>query len=434
MPAAKWFITGQDTGSIDWTQSRGRLSLLSVHAMGGPPRRLVVMTGVTGGVLPANGRQYDSVQRSVLYVGPTRGTKHMLVCFDGGSQLPCLLDSHRTSRCLSRYIVQPFAGVDELLQFVSWSVLSHMAPKEVEWPSGQDWVELRQVDRPPTTFGQWAKQIPSVRMLPSSYQQSSKSFGDNLTTAQGLNYVRQCSLGAAVGLLAQRRLRTHLEGGGGAPRGWLCAADSVQDPHLKGSLVAAGVTSESVGGVGACPKWLWNLALVDLAGVEDDIRYSPRPWALGLAPSLWERDPEPDVLELCEAIDRNCRLCSEMLAPEMGGVCAFEVSGRVVAPGRKAMINGRADMIVGKTLYEAKASTVQTQDEHAAPPSCWWTQVVLYISMMERKGYTIDRVGIIDVMRGLVFHCSLGDAGSNGAAILQRATEMVYGEQVSKKK
>jgi len=436
MPAVKWFITGQDTGSIDWAQSRGRLSLLSVHAMKGSSRRLVVMTGVTEGVLPANGRQHDSVQRSVLYVGLTRSTEHLLVCFDGGSQLPCLLDSHRTSSCLSRYIVQPFASVDELLQFVSWSVLSHMAPKEIEWPRGQDWAELRQVNRPPTTFGEWAKRIPSVRMLLSSYQQSSKSFADNLTTARGLDHVRQCSLEAAVGLLAQRRLRTHLEGGGEAPRGWLCAADVVQDPHLKASLVAAGVTTESVNGVGACPKWLWNLALVDLAGIEDDIRCSPRPWALDLAASLWERDPEPDllpVLELCEAIDRNCKLCSEMLAPEVGRVCAFEVPGRVVVPGRKAMINGRADMIVGRTLYEIKASTVQTQDEHAAPPSCWWTQVVLYISMMERKGYTIDRVGIIDVMRGLVFHCSLGDAGSNGAAILQRATEMVYGEQVSKK-
>lgn len=430
MPAVKWFITGQDTGSIDWAQSKGRLSLLSVHAMKGSSRRLVVMTGVTEGVLPANGRQYDSVQRSLLYVGLTRSTEHLVVCFDGGSQLPCLLDSHRTSSCLSRYLAQPFASVDELLQFVSWSVLSHMAPEEIEWPREQDWAELRQMNRPPTTFGEWAKQIPSVRMLLDSYRQSSRSFGDNLTMSRGLCYVRQCSLEAAIGLLAQRRLRTHLEGGGEAPRGWMCAADSVQSPHLKGSLVAAGVTTESVNGVAACPKWLWNLALVDLAGVEDDIRDSPRPWALALAASLWEHDPEPDllpVLELCEAIDRNCRLCGDMLRSEVGEVCAFEVPGRVVVPGRKAMINGRADMIVGRTLYEIKASTVQTPDEDAAPPSCWWTQVVLYISMMERKGYIIDRVGIVDVMRGLVFYCSLGDGGSNGEAILQRATEMVYG-------
>ena len=430
MPAVKWFITGQDTGSIDWAQSKGRLSLLSVHAMKGSSRRLVVMTGVTEGVLPANGRQYDSVQRSLLYVGLTRSTEHLVVCFDGGSQLPCLLDSHRTSSCLSRYLAQPFVGVSELLQFVSWSVLSHMAPEEIEWPREQDWAELRQMNRPPTTFGEWAKQIPSVRMLLDSYRQSSRSFGDNLTTSRGLCHVRQCSLEAAIGLLAQRRLRTHLEGGGEAPRGWMCAADSVQSPHLKGSLVAAGVTTESVNGVAACPKWLWNLALVDLAGVEDDIRDSPRPWALALAASLWEHDLEPDllpVLELCEAIDHNCRLCGEMLRSEVGEVCAFEVPGRVVVPGRKAMINGRADMIVGRTLYEIKASTVQTLDEDAAPPSCWWTQVVLYISMMERKGYIIDRVGIVDVMRGLVFYCSLGDGGSNGEVILQRAAKMVYG-------
>ena len=428
----KWFITGQTAGSIDWTQATGRIAMLTVHAMKGAEKRCVIMTDVNEGDLPKAGRQHDSVQRSLLYVGLSRSTEHLVIVVAGGSRQETLLPNCKNRKCISRYLCQPFRAVDELLHFVQWSALSDLAPHEMQWPDPAQWLEIKKLSPPPTTFRGWASQISSTSQLlghrcaPSQHQ-----FGPSLLAHPGLAHVRLMSMEAGIGLLAQRRLRAWVQLVEG-PHSWLLAADECGDPKFAMALIAATITAESRSPAALTGKWLWNLALIDLAQIEDDWHAAERVWPLQMACRLWGSDADvhmnkmtSELADLCAQLDENCRRCAQTLQgmQPMQDV-RFEVPGRVIVSDKQAMINGRADLVCDTTLYEIKASTAGA-DKLSTLPSSWWTQAVLYVGMLATAGQEMDQVGIIDLMRGQIYHAPIA-GGKDTCDIINSAKAVVY--------
>lgn len=417
----KWFLTGEAGGGIDWSQADDRIAMMSVHAMKGAARRYVVMCDVTEGKLPRWGIS-DHVQRSQLYVGLTRATEHLLLTFGAGSAEPLLFDGPTAQTCPSRYLCEAFATVDELLPYVTWSVHSTVAPHEVEWRGGaREWVEVRTCHRPATSCTEWAKRIPSARALNGdSIDVACTRFGGDVTGHEGLATVRQLSMEAAVGLLAQRRLRGCATPRGQppvSPLGWLRLMDKSPDGMLQLALLTASLCAEL--NAPHDGKALWTLALVELAGVEDNVDAPVRPLALQLARDLWDPEvparPGMDaVFRLCEQVDSNCRAAVAHLREAAGdAVPRFEIPLRVVVPDRRELLAGRVDLVWGSSVLEIKASTTEW-DGSAALRTEWWNQVLLYAGMLDQP---VDRVGVLDVTRGALFSMPL----RNQQEVLRRA-------------
>lgn len=429
--AVKWFLTGETQGGIDWGQAKDRLAMLSVHADKGRTHRLCVLIDVTEGCLPRSSSD-AAVQRSLLYVGMTRSCEAMMLAFGAGAPPGAirLFDAPQqgdATGCMSRYLRLPFASMDELLTVCSWSVRSHRAPAEVEWPPVEAYgPEPRETpNRIPSTVSQWASAIPSPRYLTDSAAGAPIRFAADLGNARGMDVMRAGSLEMAVGLLAQRRLQAALTGGvTSAPEGWRNGASHCRATDLRAIALERATCTCQIGA--SDPRDLWNLALVDLAGVEDDHRQAHRPWALEMASDLWSADKlsNPSVLELAQAIDKNAQAAAGHLLAQMGArnvaAARFEVECRARVPGHKALLSGRVDLTTPESVIEIKASTTAAPEgEIPGPSSSWWNQVLLYAGILPRD--QLKHVAIVDVTRGTAWW----RACARGECVLERATSTI---------
>lgn len=431
--AVKWFLTGDSQSGIDWDQAIGRIAMLSIHADKGRTHRLCVVCNASEGALPRFGSP-DSVQRSLLYVALTRSCESMMVSFGVGRTLkgmPRLFDPlpGEASGHICRYIRSAFDALEDMLALCDWSEYSLYDPEDIEWPTVQSYT-TRPRDAGvviPSTVSQWASIVPSPRSLVETFDPRCHRFGQDITNLAGMATIRNCSMEFAVGLLAQRRLQMAM-GVCSVPGGWVRGAMESNGSHeLKRALREAASTVSRYNYPEDARK-LWNLALLDTAGVEDDVRNPRRPWALACAASLWESKSttSPDLFEMSCRIDDNAMHASRMFVDDVGRQQSpsFETECRCHVPGHKALISGRADLILPEKVIEIKASTTPCdRGGESSPCSAWWNQVILYAGMMANTTDPMDTecVGIVDVTRGSAWWLPV----RNSKMVLSRATPFV---------
>lgn len=431
--AVKWFLTGDSQSGIDWNQAIGRIAMLSIHADKGRTHRLCVLCNASEGVLPRLGSS-DSVQKSLLYVALTRSCDAMMVSFGVGrivKGMPRLFDPlpGEASGHICRYIRTAFDTLNDMLTFCNWSTHSLYTPDDIEWPTVQSYTICPRSTGVviPSTVSQWANIVPSPRFLVESFDPHCHRFGEDITNLAGMATVRNYSMEFAVGLLAQRRLQMAM-GNCNVPKGWVHGAMQInKSPELKRALREAANTVSQYKYPEDARK-LWNVALIETAGVEDDVYNPRRPWALDCASSLWKSDKliPSDLFEISRRIDDNAVHASRMLMKDSGcqHIPNFEAEYRCHVPGHKALVSGRVDLILPQKVIEIKASTTSSDTEgESLPCSAWWNQVILYAGMMANATdpTNTDRVGIVDVTRGSAWWLSL----SNSKQILPRATSFV---------
>lgn len=430
--AVKWFLTGDSQSGIDWNQAIGRIAMLSIHADKGRTHRLCVLCNASEGVLPRLGSS-DSVQKSLLYVALTRSCESMMVSFGIGrikKGMPRLFDPlpGEASGHICRYIRTEFDTLADMLALCDWSRHSLYTPDDIEWPTVQSYAMCPRSTGVviPSTVSQWANIVPSPRFLVENFDPHCHRFGEDITNLSGMAAARNYSMEFAIGLLAQRRLQMAM-GDCNVPKGWVHGGMEItESAALKKALQEAAQTVSQYNYPEDARK-LWNVALVETAGVEDDVRNPRRPWALACAASLWEneRTCTLELLEISRRIDDNAMHASQMLK-NIGRQHnpIFEAEYRCHVPGHKALVSGRVDLILQESVIEIKASTMPNDNEGDSPPcSSWWNQVILYAGMMANTTESIntERVGIVDVTRGSAWWLPV----SNSKQILHRATPFV---------
>lgn len=469
-PAVKWFLTGQTQGSIDWSQSKDRIAMLSVHADKGRTHALTIVCDATEGVLPpcSFGRSFlDVREKSLLYVALTRSRQSLIIGFGHGElDRVTLYGQPSTLGAISRYVRQKFETIDDLLELCDWSQHSLRRPHEVEWPRVSAYPppsssQPRQAM--PTTINQWAELVSPHKLLPPAATGGDGGgddvaiqpvrFAPDATGAPGMGHVRNVSLERAIGTLAQLRLQTairDLTGGATAPppyRGWLAGAATARQRGLEDVAAALECAVElcrdpTPQGADGAPDMLgprlWCLAQVANAEVTDSIETPSRPWSLRSAAAGFATTVGPDataaVHGLAALVDANARRAAELLLQRYGAKALresrFEVEYRRRLPGRSStFISGRADLwIPPGRLLEIKATTMAAteaakQDEDEGAPSVrpnYLSQVLLYAGMSNTP---ISEASVLDVTLGMLWSHTLEEGEHR--AILPRAASIV---------
>lgn len=414
-PAVKWFITSGAAGGIDWSQATDRIAMLSVHADKGKTHRLCVFVNVSEGVIPKFSGSM-AVEKSLLFVGLTRSSEHMLVTFGGGTKGSILSPNGKdVNMSVSRYIRRSFSTKEDLSRFCDWSHHSQVSLDQIEWvdPAVYSEDRVKPLMNTPCSINDISRFIKVNEATIYETTQVTK----DITSHKGLEIFKTLSLDGIIPELVKLRLRIKLSHVLSPEQiTWYNLSMGMSDHSEVYKQVYDISIMDSPGG-----ELLWKLGLVILSTDTHTESISQimnsRPWAFDHAISV-DAVP-PDVVDFLCDLDRNCKVMAEHIIKMFGGdtnvsPASMDFRYSTQLPCMKAIMSSTIDILYGTGAIFLMTSVCSLSPEE--PSSVIWNNSLLKTdSLPENRKKNVSSVAIVDVCRGKIFNSTPVEGCKDGS-------------------